>query len=318
MYREITHGVAVTVEPFFLDDESDPDERRFFWAYHVRIENQGPETVQLMTRYWRITDAAGKILEVQGDGVVGEQPVLDPGEAFEYTSGTPLGTPSGFMVGRYVMAAGDGRTFEVDIPAFSLDSPHQDRALAVIWKEQPVSTYDTSPVLPASERPTRAEAEQADPHLAALGRRRSRPAKACWTRPGRVARGLSRNGSSAATTSDPGGHSQTHLRGDRRLRRDGPAASDIRFESHCEHHMAPIIGKAHVAYLPKSPGRRHQQARANRRGIYAHRLQIQEKMTVQIADNINEILQPKGVAVVIEAVASLHDDARRAQGTVSP
>ena len=129
MYREITHGVAVTVEPFFLDDESDPDERRFFWAYHVRIENQGPETVQLMTRYWRITDAAGKILEVQGDGVVGEQPVLDPGEAFEYTSGTPLGTPSGFMVGRYVMAAGDGRTFEVDIPAFSLDSPHQDRAL---------------------------------------------------------------------------------------------------------------------------------------------------------------------------------------------
>ena len=129
MYREITHGIAVTVEPIFLEGESEPDEHRFFWAYHVRIENQGTDAVQLMTRYWRITDATGKILEVQGDGVVGEQPVLDPGQAFEYTSGTPLGTPSGFMVGRYGMAAEDGRTFEVDIPAFSLDSPHQARAL---------------------------------------------------------------------------------------------------------------------------------------------------------------------------------------------
>ena len=113
------------MEPFYLDEQSDPDENHFVWAYHVRIENNGARTVQLKTRHWRITDSHGNVQEVRGDGVVGEQPVLTPGQAFEYTSGTPLSTPSGFMVGTYQMEAESGERFDVNIPAFSLDSPHQ-------------------------------------------------------------------------------------------------------------------------------------------------------------------------------------------------
>ncbi|MCB8876218.1 Co2+/Mg2+ efflux protein ApaG [Acidisoma silvae] len=129
-YIEITRGIRVTVRAFYLDDQSQPDEGRFVWAYRVTIENQSQQTVQLLRRTWRITNAAGRIQRVHGDGVVGEQPVLDPGESFEYTSGTPLDTPTGFMAGSYemvVQATGDG--FEVAIPAFSLDSPHQNSRL---------------------------------------------------------------------------------------------------------------------------------------------------------------------------------------------
>ncbi|MEX1148012.1 MAG: Co2+/Mg2+ efflux protein ApaG [Sphingomonadales bacterium] len=129
MYKATTREIEVTVEPFYLDDQSDPVESRYVWAYHVQIENRGARDVQLKSRYWRITDAMGQVQEVQGDGVVGEQPVLKPGEAYEYTSGTPLSTPSGVMVGRYLMTTGEGESFEVDIPAFSLDSPHEDRSL---------------------------------------------------------------------------------------------------------------------------------------------------------------------------------------------
>jgi len=125
MYSEITREIRVTVRPFFLEDQSSPEEMHFVWAYHVRIENQGPQTVQLRNRYWRITDSLGRIQEVRGAGVVGEQPVLRPGEAFEYTSGTPLTTPSGIMVGTYQMESETGERFEVNVPAFSLDSPHQ-------------------------------------------------------------------------------------------------------------------------------------------------------------------------------------------------
>jgi ApaG protein len=125
MYSEVTREIRVTVRPFFLEDQSSPEEMHFVWAYHVRIENQGPQTVQLRNRYWRITDSLGRIQEVRGAGVVGEQPVLRPGEAFEYTSGTPLATPSGIMVGTYQMESESGERFEVNIPAFSLDSPHQ-------------------------------------------------------------------------------------------------------------------------------------------------------------------------------------------------
>lgn len=125
MYQKITNGIAVTVQPEFLEDQSSPNEGHFVWAYHVRIENQGPETVQLVARHWRITDAIGRLHEVEGPGVVGEQPVLRSGEAFEYTSGTPLGTPSGIMVGTYRMLDKEGSAFNVDIPAFSLDSPYQ-------------------------------------------------------------------------------------------------------------------------------------------------------------------------------------------------
>ena len=125
MYSETTHSVKVTVEPVFLEDQSSPGDNHFVWAYHVRIENLGREKVQLRSRYWRITDALGRVQEVHGPGVVGEQPVLEPGGAFEYTSGTPLSTPSGIMVGTYRMEGRGGEKFDVRIPAFSLDSPHQ-------------------------------------------------------------------------------------------------------------------------------------------------------------------------------------------------
>lgn len=124
-YAKTTQSIKVQVEPIYLPDQSSPDENHFVWAYRVKIENQGNRTVQLLTRYWRITDSKGHIQEVRGDGVVGKQPVLPPGESFEYTSGTPLSTPSGIMVGTYQMEAEDGERFDVEIPAFSLDSPHQ-------------------------------------------------------------------------------------------------------------------------------------------------------------------------------------------------
>lgn len=124
-YAQTTAAIKVIVEPFYLEEQSEPEDNHFVWAYHVRIENNGQKTVQLMTRHWRITDSLGNTQEVQGDGVVGEQPVLPPGESFEYTSGTPLGTPSGIMVGTYQMETEAGDRFDVDIPAFSLDSPHQ-------------------------------------------------------------------------------------------------------------------------------------------------------------------------------------------------
>lgn len=125
VYAQTTAAIKVIVEPFYLEEQSEPEDNHFVWAYHVRIENNGQKTVQLMTRHWRITDSLGNTQEVQGDGVVGEQPVLIPGESFEYTSGTPLGTPSGIMVGTYQMETESGDRFDVDIPAFSLDSPHQ-------------------------------------------------------------------------------------------------------------------------------------------------------------------------------------------------
>jgi len=125
MYRQITRSISITVEPTYLEERSSPPENKYVWAYHVRIENEGPETVQLVTRYWRITDAIGRVQEVRGPGVVGEQPVLKPGDSFEYTSGTPLGTPSGIMVGAYQMETEGGERFDVAVPAFSLDSPHQ-------------------------------------------------------------------------------------------------------------------------------------------------------------------------------------------------
>jgi ApaG protein len=125
MYSEITRSIKVTVKPFYLEDQSSPTENHYVWAYQVRIENNGGETVQLRRRHWRITDGMGRLQEVRGPGVVGEQPVLAPGESFEYTSGTPLTTPSGIMMGTYEMETRGGESFSVQIPAFSLDSPHQ-------------------------------------------------------------------------------------------------------------------------------------------------------------------------------------------------
>ena len=123
-YRAVTDNVEVTVRTFFLEDQSDLERGPWVWAYQVRIANLGRETVQLLRRTWRITDAHGRMQIVQGAGVVGEQPVLEPGDAFEYTSGTPLETSSGFMIGTYHMVVtASGRAFDVAIPAFSLDCP---------------------------------------------------------------------------------------------------------------------------------------------------------------------------------------------------
>ena len=124
MYEETTQRIKVTVKTEFLEEHSDPDEKRFIWAYHVKIENGGRETVKLLSRSWKITDSLGRVQSVNGTGVVGETPVLKPGSVFEYTSGTPLNTPSGFMMGSYEMKRENGNLFSVCIPAFSLDSPH--------------------------------------------------------------------------------------------------------------------------------------------------------------------------------------------------
>ncbi len=122
MYHAATRSIDVKVTPRFLPDRSSPENGYFFWAYTIEITNRGPDTVQLKTRHWRITDAHGRLQEVRGAGVVGETPVLEPGESFEYTSGVPLPTPSGFMVGTYGMVTAAGESFDIDIPAFSLDS----------------------------------------------------------------------------------------------------------------------------------------------------------------------------------------------------
>ena len=129
MYRAITHGIEVQVTPRFLSDRSSPESGYFFWAYTINITNLGKETAQLKTRHWRITDARGKLQEVKGPGVVGEEPVLRPGESFEYTSGVPLPTPSGFMKGTYGMVSATGQGFDIEIPAFSLDSSTAKRTI---------------------------------------------------------------------------------------------------------------------------------------------------------------------------------------------
>lgn len=127
MYQEITRGIRVSVQPTYLEGQSDPSQGHYVWAYQVTIANEGSQTVQLLTRHWKITDGRGQIHEVQGPGVVGEQPVLKPGESFEYTSGTPLKTPSGIMAGSYQMQSASGEMFDAVVPAFSLDSPHEAR-----------------------------------------------------------------------------------------------------------------------------------------------------------------------------------------------
>ncbi|KAF0127898.1 MAG: ApaG protein [Xanthobacteraceae bacterium] len=129
MYRALTRGIQVTVTPEYMPERSDPDERQFFWTYHVEVLNLSGERVQLRARYWNITDENGHVQEVRGAGVVGEQPVIEPGAAFEYVSGCPLTTPTGIMVGHYLMISERNETFQAEIPAFSLDSPFANRTV---------------------------------------------------------------------------------------------------------------------------------------------------------------------------------------------
>jgi len=124
-YLATTLGISVRVEPTYLEAHSSPENAQYFWAYRVTIENQGQETVQLLSRHWMITNARGELNEVKGPGVVGEQPILKPGESFQYTSGAPLNTPWGLMGGSYQMESESGERFDIEIPTFSLDTPEQ-------------------------------------------------------------------------------------------------------------------------------------------------------------------------------------------------
>ena len=129
MYSAVTHDIKITVSPEYSPERSEPSDGRYFWLYTIEIENLGRVVVQLTHRHWRITDGFGQIEEVRGPGVVGEQPVIEPGRTYRYTSGCPLTTPSGIMAGEYRMVDANGRGFNVEIPAFSLDSPFAQRTV---------------------------------------------------------------------------------------------------------------------------------------------------------------------------------------------
>ncbi|WP_176495347.1 Co2+/Mg2+ efflux protein ApaG [Sphingomonas sp. HMP6] len=122
-YAAETRGVIVRVSVSFLPEQSEPDRGRWFWAYHIRIENAGAMAVQLLTRHWVITDGRGARHSVEGEGVIGEQPLIAPGDSFDYVSGCPLSTPSGAMLGSYHMMGDDGAGFDVEIPRFALLAP---------------------------------------------------------------------------------------------------------------------------------------------------------------------------------------------------
>ena len=127
MYSKTTNGVTVTVTPYFLDEQSSPQESHFVWAYQVNIKNLGNSSIKLNHRNWLIIDANGKIINVRGEGVVGEFPTIKPGETYEYTSGTPLKTNNGIMQGFYLVSQDNGEKLKIDIPAFSLDSPYNKK-----------------------------------------------------------------------------------------------------------------------------------------------------------------------------------------------
>ena len=128
-YQAETEGFIVRVRPRYLPEQSDPDARRWVWAYAIEIINASTRTAQLVSRKWIITDALGQVETVEGPGVVGEQPTLNPGDAYAYGSGCPLTTPTGSMVGSYNMVDDAGARFDIAIPAFSLDVPGARRVM---------------------------------------------------------------------------------------------------------------------------------------------------------------------------------------------
>jgi ApaG protein len=129
MYEAVTRSIRIRVTPRYDEEQSTPDEGYYFWSYTVEISNEGEAAVQLKSRVWRITDGTGRTEEVRGPGVVGKTPTIKPGQSFSYTSGCPLPTPSGIMVGSYQMADVEGALFDVAVPAFSLDSPFTVRSV---------------------------------------------------------------------------------------------------------------------------------------------------------------------------------------------
>ena len=122
-YAETTRGITVRVSVSYLPEQSEPERGRWFWAYHIRLENEGEMTVQLLTRHWTIADGRGALYRREGKGVVGEEPVIRPGSAYDYVSGCPLSTPTGWMEGSYQMLDSAGGTIEVRIPRFALQAP---------------------------------------------------------------------------------------------------------------------------------------------------------------------------------------------------
>jgi ApaG protein len=128
-YEAESHGFTVRVRPTYLPEHSNPEEHRFVWAYAIEIHNQSAESAQLVSRRWTITDAAGRVEVVKGPGVIGEQPTIRPGESYSYSSGCPLTTSSGLMVGSYEMVTDAGERFEIAVPAFSLDLPQSRRVV---------------------------------------------------------------------------------------------------------------------------------------------------------------------------------------------
>jgi ApaG protein len=122
-YAHTTRRITVRVQPNYLPDQSDPAAGRWAWSYHIRLENHGDVTVQLLTRHWIIRDATGRVQTVQGDGVIGDQPEIAPGGSYDYVSGCPLATASGQMEGSYGMVDAAGIAFEITIPTFALVSP---------------------------------------------------------------------------------------------------------------------------------------------------------------------------------------------------
>ena len=128
-YTKITKDIRVSVKTDFLHDQSDEESSLWVWSYHILIENNGNDIVQLIDRYWKITDASGIIQEVKGSGVIGQQPSIKPGEFFKCSSGTPLKKPSGFMVGNYRMINENNKSFFIDVPIFSLDAPSINKIL---------------------------------------------------------------------------------------------------------------------------------------------------------------------------------------------
>jgi ApaG protein len=129
MYTKTTHGIKITATPEYLAKDSSPENGKFLWLYTITIENFKDTSVKVLRRKWLITDEQGTSCVIEGEGVIGEQPVIKPGEGFKYFSGTPLSTPSGMMMGTYYLVNEKGEGFEVDIPPFSLDSPYHNKML---------------------------------------------------------------------------------------------------------------------------------------------------------------------------------------------
>lgn len=308
MYKETTASIVVTVKPFYLEDQSSPDENHYVWAYSVKIENKGADTVQLRNRYWRITDARGQTQEVRGAGVVGEQPVLKPGEAFEYTSGTPLSTHPGSCWGPIRCSVPTARLSTSKFRRSRSIARSRHRPARTDRRPRPADPTWRSTVTEAkataiktssastAPRPRREDAEEAVRTL--LRWAGDDPTReGLLDTPDRVVRAYEEwfQGYSEdpveilkRTFEETDGYDELVV------------MRDIRLELFCEHHIAPIIGLVHVGYLPdKRIVGISKLARLVE--VYGRRLQVQEKLTAQIANAIEEVLQPRGVAVVCEA-----------------